>query len=90
MPNKGLITALAGSIGFVRALRRAFGTRNLLPEFLGVLLREQNQRRQNEKEQTKNFSHRVQDTLDFLFSIRAIYIYIFVARLSDGLSFLNQ
>ena len=38
MPNKGLITALEGSRGSVRALRRDFGIRNLLPELLGFLV----------------------------------------------------
>ena len=72
------ITALGGlSGGFVSALRRAFGIRNRLPEFLDILfLREQNQRRQNDKEQDKKLARRVQGTLDFLFSTRACFVHI--------------
>ena len=44
----------------VRALRRAFAIRHLLPEFLGFLLRDQNQRRQTDKEQNKKLARRVQ------------------------------
>ena len=75
----------------VRALRRAFAIRHLLPEFLGFLLRDQNQRRQTDKEQNKEIGTPSPGTLDFLFSIRAFFVYsFFVARLSEGLNFVNQ
>ena len=87
------ITALGGlSGGFVSALRRAFGIRNRLLEFLDILfLREQNQRRQNDKEQNKKLACRVQgtSTLDFLLSTRAFFVYIFGRTAVRGAQFLK-
>ena len=79
-------------LGFLcKGLGRAFGIRNLLPQFLGFLFRANNTSEDKMRKSKIRNWHAESGYPGFLIlNARILCIYFCVARLPEGLNFLNQ